>query len=349
MKHSIGFGFEDLIKNKLHWMMVLILLTTIMITFINSTNSLLFSNQYHAFNYTWQNPSAIVVSKEIEFNRNNRELVLALLQNEAFSFVQSFGLTEEFNTDTFYVVGNLSMFFPSLKETGVILTNEENSDNQIVEFNDKKYQVKLSTDVERIASFINFDKVNLQNKPIYLILVTDSFEIQDMVRSMSPYSYYQVLSNLVLYSMNSEANNRFVNMFNDNRDFIELRLNDYPVDSTESSFIKSYIYPIIGSGLLFLFVSLFIFINGLIIRNIRKYAIYLSYGAMIKHLIVALMTPFTVIIATSFLIVMTFVDFVNFSPLKPSFVLILYMSLIVIYLLLCTYAIRSSTVRQYYK
>ena len=87
--------------------------------------------------------------------------------------------------------------------------------------------MKLSTDVERIASFINFDKVNLQNKPIYLILVTDSFEIQDMVRSMIPYSYYQVLSNLLLYSMNSEAINTFVNMFNYDRDYIELFINDY--------------------------------------------------------------------------------------------------------------------------
>ena len=93
---------------------------------------------------------------------------------------------------------------------------------------------------------------------------------------MSHFAYTQVLSNLVLNSYNEEKNNELINEFNSNEDFIELRLKNYPISSAESEFIKQYIYPIVTSGLVFLFTSLFIFLNGTVIRNLRKYAIYLS-------------------------------------------------------------------------
>lgn len=117
MKNSFIFGIEDLLKNKLKWFMVFLSLTTIMITFINSTNSMLWSNQYHAYDYTWQNPSAILVSKDIQSKVENRNMVKNLLQTEAFSFIQSNGYTQEFETDVFYLIGNLPEYFPGFSET----------------------------------------------------------------------------------------------------------------------------------------------------------------------------------------------------------------------------------------
>lgn len=142
--------------------------------------------------------------------------------------------------------------------------------------NGKEFKSYYHKDFDRILSFLNFDKVDLQNKPIYFILLSDSQEITNMMDTMSDYSFYQVLNNLVLNAENKDSNKQFITDFNDNKDFLELKLNNYPIESIESSFIKSYIYPIIVSGLIFLFSSFFIFINGMMIRNLRKYSIYLS-------------------------------------------------------------------------
>ena len=166
---------------------------------------------------------------------------------------------------------------------------------------------------------------------------------------MSHFAYTQVLSNLVLNSNNEEKNNELINEFNSNEDFIELRLKNYPISSAESEFIKQYIYPIVTSGLVFLFTSLFIFLNGTVIRNLRKYAIYLSWGARTIEKIVALIIPFLVIILWSLPTVLILVDFVYFSPLRPSFVLMVYLLLIIIYTLLSIIVIRSSTIQEFYK
>lgn len=170
-----------------------------------------------------------------------------------------------------------------------------------------------------------------------------------MMDTMSDYSFYQVLNNLVLNAENKDSNKQFITDFNDNKDFLELKLNNYPIESIESSFIKSYIYPIIVSGLIFLFSSFFIFINGMMIRNLRKYSIYLSWGAQIRELIIAMLVPFLVVLFSSLLMIFIMVDFVHFSPLKPNFVIEVYSILIIIFTLLCTIVINSSTVKEFYR